>query len=75
MTGPRVRPTFEHPFPDEPGVFLMFGRNLHLDIESDAELDGEEVTLTVEVVDKDGVTLSDTRDVIAIPHPFNSEGR
>lgn len=59
------------PVPGEPGVYEMIGRRLLLNITDDAQLDGEEIVMTVHVEDKDGVALDDTRSVIAVPDPFN----
>jgi Ethanolamine utilization protein EutJ (predicted chaperonin) len=59
------------PVPGEPGVYQIIGRKLILDVMSDAELDGHEVTVEVDITDSDGVELHDERTLTAIPDPLN----
>ena len=59
------------PSPGQNGVYDMVGRRLFLTIGDDSELDGHEVVLTVEFEDVDGMKLSDSRTLIAEPHPLN----
>lgn len=59
------------PVPGEPGIYSMIGRFLILDITDDAELDGVELEMEVEVTDADGVVVTDRRRVVGEPHPLN----
>jgi hypothetical protein len=59
------------PVPGEPGQYEMIGRRLILDIQSDDEINGDEVFVTVDVTDADGVTVHDERTLVAVPSPFN----
>ena len=49
----------------------MIGRFAILDIDSDEELDGVELTFEVVVEDVHGKMVSDARDLVGYPHPFN----
>lgn len=49
----------------------MVGRLVILDITDDAQLDGVEVRIEVEIRDVNGATARDQRTVIAVPHPNN----
>ncbi len=53
------------------GVAEMIGRTVILDIEDDSELAGATVRFVVTVEDVDGLSLSDERTLIAVPHPDN----
>jgi len=52
-------------------VSEMIGRTVILDILDDSELAGAEVRFLVRVEDVNGITLSDERTVVAMPHPAN----
>jgi len=56
---------------DTPGVYEMIGRKILLDIEDDAELEGQTLTVTVTVEDADGITLEDRHSVLAVASPYN----
>jgi len=56
---------------DTPGVYEMVGRRILLDIESDSELVGETLSVSVSVEDADGVMLADEHDLIAVASPYN----
>ena len=58
------------PLPDTDLVELI-PRVVVLDIEDDAELDGATVEFTVTITDVTGATASDTKSLIAVPHPDN----
>jgi hypothetical protein len=49
----------------------MIGRNVILDIQDDSELDGAQVRFVVHLDDVDGTSVSDERNLVAIPHPNN----
>lgn len=49
----------------------MIGRNVILDIQDDSELDGAQVRFVVTIDDVDGVSVSDERNLVAMPHPNN----
>lgn len=49
----------------------MVGRTVILDIQDDSELDGATVRFVVRVDDVDGVSVSDERSLVAVPHPNN----
>ena len=49
----------------------MIGRFAILGIDSDGELDGEDVVFSVTVTDVDGVQVSDERRVTCVPDPRN----
>lgn len=61
------------PIIGEPGRYQMLGRRLILNYFPDTveDLYDDEVEVTVEVTDADGVSLTDTRTLIAVPHPLN----
>lgn len=56
---------------DEPGVYEMVGRKILLDIQDDAELEGQTLTVSVRVEDVDGVVLADQHSVTAVASPYN----
>jgi hypothetical protein len=56
---------------DEPGVYEMVGRRIFLDIDDDDELVGDLLTVTVTVVDVDGIRVEDSHALLAVPHPQN----
>lgn len=56
----------------EKWIYEMIGRRVFLDIVDDAELDGHEVVMTVEVTDSTGLVLSDSKTLMAEPHPLNN---
>jgi len=51
--------------------YEMIGRLVILDIQADDELDGVELRFDAEVVDANGVRVTDTRTVVGVPHPAN----
>jgi hypothetical protein len=51
--------------------YEMIGRAVILDITDDSELDNVPIRFELELVDSNGVMLSDSRNLIAIPHPNN----
>lgn len=53
-----------------PDVFEIGGRRIFL-LASDTDLNGQTLTVTVRLEDADGVQLSDTVEVVAVPSPFN----
>lgn len=53
------------------GIYEMIARRVILDIQDDAELDGVELRVELEVTDVHGVSASDARTVIGRPHPAN----
>lgn len=55
----------------EDGVYQMIARRVILDIQDDAELDGAELRFELEVRDVHGATATDTRTIVARPHPQN----
>jgi len=54
-----------------PGTYEMVGRRILLDIRSDAELEGQTLTISVSVEDANGVDLYDERAVTAVASPYN----
>lgn len=56
---------------DTPGLFEMIGRRVFLDILSDDEIVGTELTVEVEVHDTNDLIVADRHTVIAVPHPLN----
>ncbi|HUH03145.1 MAG TPA: hypothetical protein VML75_14210 [Kofleriaceae bacterium] len=56
---------------NEDGVYEMIARRVILDIQDDAELDGVELRVEVEVTDVHGARATDARMVIGRPHPSN----
>ncbi len=61
----------EAPSSQEPYTHQLVGRFVLLDITSDAELDGETVTMSVVVDDVGGESQRDEVTVDLEPHPFN----
>lgn len=59
------------PSPSSEWRHEMTGRFAILGIDSDKELDGEEVLFSVTVTDVEGVSLSDERTVTCVPDPRN----
>jgi len=59
------------PASQAPFTHQVVGRFVVLDITSDAELDGETVTMSITVEDVQGETQSDDVTVDLEPHPFN----
>lgn len=57
-----------------PHTYELLGRRVILDIATDAALDGDEIEFEVSISDADGNVLTDTRTVIAEPHPLNGTG-
>lgn len=57
--------------PDDVFSHEMVGRFAILDIDSDAELDGVELTFEVVVEDVEGQMVSDALTLWAYPHPYN----
>ena len=53
------------------GVYVMAGRRIFLDIDTDAELDGVPLVFTVTVEGVDGVTITESHAVTGVPSPFN----
>lgn len=65
------------PMPGEPGRYQMLARKLILNYFPDdpnsniAEIDGQEIELQLEIEDSAGTILTDSRKIIAVPHPLN----
>jgi len=57
---------------DEPGVHVVLGRKVILDIELDDDLDGVEVDFEVEVIDAAGNIYVDRKRLVGLPHPLNA---
>ena len=57
--------------PDDVFSHEMVGRFAILDIDSDAELDGVELTFEVVVEDVEGQLVGDALTLWAYPHPYN----
>ena len=53
------------------GTFEMVGRIVILNIQTDADIDGQTLRFVVEVTDVDGVVVSDERNVVIEPDPRN----
>jgi hypothetical protein len=67
IQGLELAPDSALPFSHE-----MVGRFAILSIESDEELDGAKVDVSVSVEDIHGITVTDSRSITTYPHPLNN---
>jgi len=71
LIGPFTQGLDDAPSSADPFTHQVVGRFLILSA-TDAELDGETVTISVRIDDVDGVSLDDEISVELEPHPFNN---
>ncbi len=71
LTGQYLQGIAQAPEDADPWTHEMVGRFAILDIDNDDVLDGVEITLSVSVVDADGIEVRDSRTLTATPHWAN----